>query len=224
MSRILIVGANRGIGAELARQYASLDWEVYATTRSGLLPDELSDFSNSIKVLPLDVTDQDGIAALQESLDGQPLDIVIHAAGTYDRVGGAFGSGPPIPREHVFAVNTEAPINIAEAIFDNLVEAAPAKLVFISSADGIRRGGRRLRVYGESKAALNDQIQEYAGTWAYYGVIGIALHPGWVRSDMGGPGPVMPEQSASGIRVAIDRLTPNDCGTFIDFCGNPLPW
>lgn len=224
MPTVLVVGANRGIGAELALQYARLGWAVHATTRSGAAPARFAEMGDRITMHRLDVTEPDDIARLHDALQGVPVDVAIHAAGTYDRVGGAFGSGPPIPAEHVFAVNTEAPINVAEAIFDNLVAAAPARLAFISSADGIRAGGRQLRLYGQSKAALNDRIREYAPTWAHYGVIGIALHPGWVRSEMGGPGPILPEQSAAGIRVTLDRLTPQHCGAFLDFRGNRLPW
>lgn len=225
MPTVLIVGANRGIGAELARQYAALGWQVHATTRTGARPEALAGCGDTLVMHRLDVCDADQIAQLKHDLGERPLDVAIHAAGIYDREGGAFGSGPPIAPETVFAVNAEAPIKVAEAVFDNLVRAAPARLVFLSSADGIRSSGRQLRVYGESKAALNDRIRQFSGLWARHGVIGIAMHPGWVRTDMGGPdGPVLPEQSAAGIRITVDRLTPAQCGAFLDFRGNPLPW
>jgi len=222
---VLIVGANKGIGLELARQYAALGWRVHATTRSGERPDELAECGENLAMHQLDIQMADQIARLKQDLQGVPLDVAIHAAGTYDKEGGAFGSGPPIPRETVFAINTEAPIKVAEAIFENLTRAELGRLVFISSADGIRAGGRQLRLYGESKAALNDQIRHFSNLWAHNGVIGIAMHPGWVRTEMGGPdGPILPEQSAAGIRVTVDRLTPAQCGAFLDFRGAPLPW
>ncbi|MBK1637147.1 SDR family NAD(P)-dependent oxidoreductase [Rhodovulum adriaticum] len=225
MSTVLIVGASRGIGAELARQYAMLGWRVHATTRSGTRPEALADCGDNLIMHRLDVRNADQIEQLRRDLGDTPLDVAIHAAGTYDRVGGAFGSGPPIPAEEVFAINTEAPIRVAEAIFENLKNAPMGRLVFISSADGIRGNGRRLRLYGESKAALNDRIRQFSDVWAQNGVIGIAMHPGWVRTEMGGPdGPILPEQSAAGIRVTVDRLTPAQCGAFLDFRGSPLPW
>jgi len=224
MPTVLVVGASRGIGAEIALQYARLGWNVHATTRSGALPERLSAVADRITPHALDVTDPDGIAALRAALEGLPLDVLIHSAGTYDRVGGAFGSGPQIAPETVFAINTEAPMNVAAAVFDRLMDAPMPRMVFVSSADGIRATGRTLQTYAESKARLNDSIRYHAAEWAHYGVIGIAMHPGWVRSDMGGPGPILPEQSASGIRVVVDRLTPEQCGAFLDFRGHPLPW
>lgn len=222
---VLIIGASRGIGGELARQYAAAGWKVHATTRNGTVPPQLAPFGDAVVMHRLEVRSAEDIARLKAELGEAPLDVLIVAAGTYDRIGGAFGNGPPVPAEDVFAINTEAPLNIAEAVYDNLQRAEPGKMVFISSAEGIRAGGRQMGPYGQSKAALNDAIRQYAGDWAWNGVIGIAMHPGWVRTDMGGPrGPVAPEQSAEGIRMVIDGLTPEHCGVFLDFRGNALPW
>lgn len=223
--RVLIIGGSRGIGAALVRQYAATGWDVHTTMRRPPKDGEDSDLPKGVTVHALDLFDKDQIAALGPALEGKPLHVLIVAAGTYDRVGGAFGNGPPVPAEEVFWINAGAPMLVAEAVFDNLKEARPGRMVFISSAEGIRGRGRQLGIYGQSKAALNDAIQLYTDDWAWYGVIGIALHPGWVRTDMGGSrAPLLPEDSAAGIQQVVANLTPDDCGTFLDYRGNPMPW
>ncbi|SMX34746.1 SDR family NAD(P)-dependent oxidoreductase [Actibacterium lipolyticum] len=225
MPSVLIIGASRGIGCELAQQYAADGWRVHATSRTGAPPSTLSGTKADVVMHQLDVRDPSQIAQLKKNLGAEPIDVLIVSAGTYDRVGGPFGAGPPIAPEEVFAINTDAPINIAEAVFENLTLAELGKMVFVSSAEGIRAGGRAMGPYGQSKAALNDAIRNYANEWGYYGVIGIALHPGWVRTDMGGPrGPVAPEDSAAGIKTVIANLSPAHCGAFLDYRGSNLPW
>ena len=222
--RALIVGASRGIGAALVRQYAATGWEVHATLRKPAA-DAAQGLPHGVHLHTLDLRDPAQIAALAAALGDAQLVLLIVAAGTYDRVGGAFGNGPAVPRDEVFAINTVAPMRVAAVVLPNLRAAAPSKMVFISSAEGIRTGGRAQGVYGQSKAALNDHIREYAGEWAYFGVIGIALHPGWVRTDMGGArAPLTPDQSAAGIQKVVAGLTPEHCGVFMDYRGTMLPW
>ncbi|KCV81448.1 short-chain dehydrogenase [Actibacterium atlanticum] len=225
MPTVLIVGASRGIGCELARQYLLEDWKVHITTRDAKTPDRLKEAGGDLTVHKLDVRNADQIAGLAKWFSGKPIDVLIIAAGIFDRVGGVFSDGPMVPTDEVFAVNTEAPINIAEALFPNMIAADLGRMVFISSAEGIRATGREQGPYGQSKAALNDEIQRFAADWYHNGVIGIAMHPGWVATDMGGPrGPVTPQQSANGIREVVAGLQPDHCGTFLDFRGNFLPW
>lgn len=221
----LIVGASGGIGAALVRQYAATGWKVHATLRKPPADPVQAGLPRGVHLHPLDLRDRAQTAALGAALAGLPLDLLIVAAGTYDRVGGAFGSGPPVPPDEVFDINAEAPMRVAEAVFANLRAAAPSRMVFLSSAEGIRTGGRQQGVYGQSKARLNDHVREYAGEWAYFGVIGIALHPGWVRTGMGGArAPLTPDQSAAGIQKVVAGLTPDHCGAFLDYRGNMLPW
>jgi len=226
MPTILIVGASRGIGLALARRYAEGGWRVHATTRSGEIPVALVGSSGEVIVHALDVCDHDQIDRLKAEVGNQPIDVLIVSAGTYDRVGGPFGNGPPVPSEDVFAINTAAPMNVASAVFENLTLAPLGKMVFVSSAEGIRAGRQRpMGIYAQSKAALNDAVRAHSGQWAHYGVIGIALHPGWVSTDMGSArAPTTPDQCAAGIMAVVAALTPADCGIFVDFRGNLLPW
>lgn len=191
--------------------------------RPAAAPDE--PLPAGVTVHRLDLFDMDQITALGGAFTGSALHVLIVAAGTFDRVGGAFSDGPPVPPEEVFWINAGAPMQVAESLFDSLKAADPGRMVFISSAEGIRGQGRRQSIYGQSKAALNDAIRLYAEDWAWNGVIGIALHPGWVRTDMGGSrAPLLPEDSAAGIQQVVATLTPEDCGAFLDYRGNPLPW
>lgn len=223
--RVLIIGGSRGIGAALVRQYAAAGWEVHTTMRSPPEGDAASDLPKGVTVHRLDLFDKTQITALGERFADIVLHVLIVAAGTFDRVGGAFGDGPPVPPQDVFWINAGAPMLVAESVFDSLKAARPGRMVFISSAEGIRGRGRRQSIYGQSKAALNDAIRLYAEEWAWNGVIGIALHPGWVRTDMGGSrAPLLPEDSAAGIQQVVAALTPEDCGAFLDHRGNPLPW
>jgi NAD(P)-dependent dehydrogenase (short-subunit alcohol dehydrogenase family) len=224
--RVLIVGSSRGIGAALVRQYAATGWEVHATMRRPTTEKAEGDLPDGVIVHKLDLHDRAEIAALGPALVGKPLHVLIVAAGIFDRVGGAFGQGPAVPPQEVFWINAGAPMLVAETVFESLKSARPGRMVFISSAEGIRGGRRRqMGVYGQSKAALNDAVRLYADEWAWHGVIGIALHPGWVRTDMGGGrAPILPEESAAGIQQVVANLTPDHCGAFLDYHGNPLPW
>lgn len=221
--RALIIGASRGLGAAMVRLYAAAGWEVHATLRKPPADPKAAGLPDGVRLHPLEMRDHDQAKALGGALNGAPLDLLIVAAATFDKVGG-FGNGPPVPEEEVFDVNVDAPMRVAEAVFGNLRAAAPSKLVFMSSAAGIRAGGRKLSTYGRSKAKLNDLVQAYAGEWAYCGVIGISLHPGWVSTDMGGArAPLTPEQSAADMGRVISLLTPEHCGMFLDHRGNELP-
>ena len=225
MASVLIIGSSRGIGLELARQYLEDGWRVYGTTRTGEVPAALAGLGNQPTVFRLDVTKQDQIDALAESLAHAPIDVLIVSAGTFDRVGGLSGNGAAVPEAEVFATNSTGPMNVAEAVFPNLKASGRGRMIFISSAEGSRRFGIPRSAYGRSKAALNDAVRYYAPAWASHGVLGLALHPGWVRTDMGGAnGPVSPQDSARGIRWIADGMGPEHNGGFYSYQGRPLPW
>lgn len=225
MASVLIIGSSRGIGFELTRQYLEEGWQVHATTRSGETPAAFSGMENRPRMYALDVRKQSQIDALVESLAHAPIDVLIVSAGIFDRVGGQGSNGPAIPEDEVFAVNTEAPMNLAEALFPNLKAAERGRMVFISSQAGSRFRGPPRSAYGRSKAALNDEVRKYAPEWAQSGVIGLALSPGWVSTDMGGNrAQITPEDSAAGIRWIADNMEPEHNGGFYDYRGNILPW
>ncbi|KAJ55411.1 hypothetical protein ACMU_11995 [Actibacterium mucosum KCTC 23349] len=225
MPTILIIGINRGIGLELARQYLADGWVVHGTTRSGDLPEGLADMPVRPILHPLDLQNDAQIAGLASALGETALDVLLVCAATFDRVGGLGGGGEAIDRDKVFAINTRAPMEIAQAVYQNVLAAPMGKMVFISSSAGSRMRGEPRTDYGQSKAALNDAIRQYADEWAYNGIIGMAMNPGWVATEMGGAGGrTSPQESAAGIRWVVDGLGPQHCGTFIDYQGNFVPW
>ncbi len=216
MPSVAIIGASRGIGLELVRQYANAGWRVHATTRTPDAPGSLGDVEGDVVLHALEVRNADQIAALAAHFEQQPLDVLIHNAGIKD-------AGHS--RAQVMAVNADAPIAVATALLDALARAH-GRVVLITSQLGARHGRiGSMGDYGDSKAALNDAFREVAQAWADAGVTAIVLHPGWVRTDMGGPNaPVSVEESAAGIRRVIANLTAQDHGHFLTFRGEQLPW
>jgi len=215
MPTAAIIGASRGIGLELARQYAAAGWRVHATTRTPQAPGALGEIGGEVVLHALDVRDERRIEALAAALGGEALDVLVHNAGIKDGQ----------PREVVMQVNAGAPMRVAEALLP-VVARAGGRIVLLSSQLGARHGRRgSLGDYGDSKAALNDAFRARASDWAAHGIVAIVLHPGWVRTDMGGAAaPVTPADSARGIRRVVAGLTPADHGRFLTWQGREHPW
>jgi NAD(P)-dependent dehydrogenase (short-subunit alcohol dehydrogenase family) len=228
---VLITGANRGLGLEFVKQYAEEGAMVFACCRDpreapGLR--KLSDASGGkISLHALEVTSDASVAALAASFAGHAIDLLINNAGV--------SGGPPqqTPEDvdldawlQVFAVNTIAPLRVARAFKANLKAGHDKKLVTITSMLGstaMNQGG--YLPYRASKAAVNNVMHGLAATWKDDGITIALLHPGWVKTDMGGPSaPVEPHDSIAGMRKVIAGLKPADSGKFIDFTGKELPW
>lgn len=213
----MIIGASRGIGLELARQYVADGWRVHATTRTLRKPGPLRALGENLVLHGLDVCNEGQIAALAEALSNEGLDVLIHNAGV-------MGTG--MSREDVMRVNAQAPIQVAKAMLNAVTRGEQKKLVLMTSQMGARRGRTgTLGTYGDSKAALNDKFRELAPGWHRQGVTAIVMHPGWVRTDMGGAGaPLSVEESVSGIRKVIAQLTRAHHGHFMTWDGREHPW
>ena len=212
--RALIIGASRGIGLELARQYLAEGWEVLATTRAPDQPGRLGELSGDLIVHPFDVRDDAALALLARTVG--KVDLVIHNAGV----------GRGTPQAEMMAVNAEAPIRVVEALLQADAIAPGGRVVLVTSQLGARRGSKEsLGDYGDSKAALNDEFRRLAPGWADRGLIAIVLHPGWVRTDMGGPSaPLSAEESVTGIRELVAGLTDAHHGRFWTWDGREHPW
>lgn len=211
----LIVGASRGIGLELVRQYAADEWVVHATARS-IPAGSLSSVPGAVQIHQLDVRDARQIDDLVAVLPEHGLDVVIHNAGIYRGH----------TRDELMEVNAEAPTRVVQALIDadRLVENG--RVVLMTSGMGSRRGrAGSLGDYGDSKAALNDEFRLRAPAWSLTGVIGVVMHPGWVRTDMGGSGATLSvEESVTGIRRVIAGLSTADHGRFYNWDGSEQPW
>jgi NAD(P)-dependent dehydrogenase (short-subunit alcohol dehydrogenase family) len=165
----------------------------------------------------LEARHADHIAALAQAVASEGIDVLIHNAGVSDR---------KLSPQEVMRINAEAPIAVTQALLPAVQRGAEKKIVLMTSQLGARYGhSRRLGTYGESKAALNDAFRELAPTWGQAGLIAIVMHPGWVRTDMGGAAASLSvQESASGIRRVIDELTPAHHGRFWTWNGREHAW
>jgi len=217
---ILITGAGRGLGLELARQYAQDGWRVIGTVRDG---DLKKIGAESLKV---DVTDFTEVKALPSKLKGEPLDVLFCNAGIIGKRGMALGSFDYADWEKMLRVNLLGAAAVIEALVDNVAASECKTIAVMSSGLGStsRTSGMTLP-YSTSKAALNLLAKALAETLRARGVIVAALSPGWVSTDMGGQGaPLTPEVSVRGLRKVLAGLRREDSGKFLSHDGSQIPW
>jgi NAD(P)-dependent dehydrogenase (short-subunit alcohol dehydrogenase family) len=221
MPSILITGANRGIGLELARQYKAAGWDVVGTAREPAKATELAKLG--AEVVPLEVADDASIAALRERLKGRKFDILMNNAGINAR-SQDFGSFQSDEWMRLFRVNTVAPVKMLEAFADSLTGKKIA--AFISSMMGsITNAEGGAYFYRSSKAALNSAVKNLSIELAPRGITCIMLHPGWVQTDMGGKeAAVTPKDSVNGLKAVLDKADASTNGKFINFDGTEWPW
>ncbi len=224
MPSVLITGANRGIGLEFARQYKADGWDVIATCRHPGQADELKGLN--VEIHALDVADFTAITALGQRLAGRAIDVLINNAGLY---GGkqSFGAVDADEWAQVLRTNTMAPLKMAEAFVEHLCAGQRRVIASITSKmgsiDDNTSGG--VYVYRSSKAALNAVNKSLAHDLQPRGITCIVLHPGWVRTAMGGPGALITaQQSVSGMRRIIAGATQAHSGRFFAYDGAEVPW
>jgi NAD(P)-dependent dehydrogenase (short-subunit alcohol dehydrogenase family) len=230
-SKVLVTGASRGLGLEFVRQYAQAGWRVHATCRSPERAQDLNRLAEashgSVTVHVLDVTEAKHIKAIREMLQGQPLDMLINNAGVLGPKLQEFGHTDVDAWVYTLRVNAIAPLKLIEALVDNLVIGERRLVVNLTSRMGSiadnSSGG--YYIYRASKAALNAVVRNAALDLAPRKVTVVALHPGWVRTDMGGPDAKLdPVRSVEYMRTALDRMKLADSGGFFDLDGTPIPW
>lgn len=217
MPTVMIIGASRGIGLELARQYAAAGWRVHATTRTPTQPGPLGRLAGDVVLHALEVRNTVQIDALAEAVGLEGIDVLIHNAGV---------SGRGMQRDEVMAINAQAPLTVAQAMLPAVIRSTEKKMVLLTSQLGARYGSTRsLGLYGDSKAALNDAFRTLAPAWGSTGVIAIVMHPGWVRTDMGGTSASLSvAESVTGMRQVIAHLTAAAHGHFLTWNGREHPW
>ncbi len=237
MPTLLVTGASRGLGLEFTRQYLMADWQVHACARD---PDagELAGLARSHKSLHrhrLDVTDPAAIGDLAAALKDVPLDVLINNAGIYGPKDNFEGRGQNLASMNydlwrkAFETNTIAPYKMTQAFAPNLQKAGPAKVVMISSEvaslPGMKSAGMTVTCYQSSKAALNMAGICLAHELRPMGIAVLLLHPGWVRTDMGGPAaPVDARDSVTGMRQVIADFSLKDTAAYRDYRGRKLAW
>ena len=228
---ILITGANRGIGLELVRQYAEADWRVYAGCRQPEaalgLNRTAAESSGKISVHPLDVSNAAHVGAMQAVLGQTPLDILLNNAGIYGQDDADFGNTDVDRWLETFLVNTIAPMKLMEALVENVAASERRIMATMSSKMGSMadNGSGGSYVYRSSKAALNAVMKSVSVDLQRRGIIGVILHPGWVKTDMGGPNAeITTEESVARLRGILGRVTQDDSGSFFDIDGTLIPW
>ena len=229
MDTILITGANRGLGLEFVKQYAEEGCIIHACCRS---PDEakelqaLSSKNKNIQIHTLDTTSEADIAALKNKIDS-PIDILINNAGMLVQ-DAPLGNIPVDNLINTFLVNAVAPLKIAEAFIDHLAKSKRKLIACVSSSMGSitenTSGG--YYSYRTGKVALNMLMKSAAYELANSGIKVLLLHPGWVKTRMGGEGAsITPEESISGMRKVIATYnTPPGEVIFYRYDGGKVPW
>jgi NAD(P)-dependent dehydrogenase (short-subunit alcohol dehydrogenase family) len=225
MKTVLIVGASRGIGWEFARQYRQAGWRVLATARDEASLGKL--VALGAEAFSVDVTVPEDIAALGWKLDGERLDAALLNAGVYGPRTESVDMPSAQDFEYVMGTNVRGPMQLIPILLP-LVENANGVLAVLSSGMGsiADATGTTGWLYRASKAALNDvlkiaSLQTRAATC-------IALHPGWVRTDMGGPrAPLAVEHSVTAMREVLAQAAGAQeyfHGRFFQYDGTALDW
>ena len=231
--RVLVTGANRGLGLEFVRQYAERGARVFAGCRNpdgaGFLSTLVAHWPASIEVVELDVTRRESIDAAVNriALDGDgSLDLLINNAGTSPR-GEEFSNLDAASMSAVLEVNAIAPLIVAQRCRRLLVHGDRPRIVNISSSMGSlaqKESGRHYS-YAASKAALNMLTRAAAHDLEPEGIIVVARHPGWVRTDLGGPhAESTPDESVNDMRAVIDGLQASHSSRFLTRDGSDHPW
>ncbi len=228
---VFITGTSKGIGLEFAQQYSSLGYKVIATCRAPEKAQALFKLKKErpdlIEILALDVSDLSQICTVAAYLKGQAIDLLINNAGSYGRFDSVLGNIDEQSWQDTFKVNCIAPIKIIEALLNNVVISDEKKIISITSKmgsmDDNHSGGSY--VYRSSKAGLNAAMKSVAVDLQEYGIQVAVLHPGWVKTDMGGPSAeISCETSVSAMRKVISNLSLETSGQFFEYDGSIIPW
>ncbi len=222
---VLVTGAGRGLGRELAWQYATGGWQVIACGRSR----PVHGTETGIEFQPLEVADPASISALAARLTGRPLDVLVNNAGVRSPLSGLDRLQPEEFLD-VLRINTLGPLLLTRALRANLRLGSSPVVANIGSragsmAEGLLDDDDDDYAYRCSKAALNMATVQLARDLQPDGITLLSLHPGWVKTDMGGAEAVLPvEESAKALRSIIAAAKPEYSGAFLAFDGRSVSW
>jgi NAD(P)-dependent dehydrogenase (short-subunit alcohol dehydrogenase family) len=236
MTHYLITGANRGLGLEFVRQLLARGDAVTACCREPVKATDLKGLAQNgaadrLKIYALDVADPAAIAELPAKVqgDGVQVDVLINNAGVasgQDETVGEFEAGV---MERVLLINSVAPMLVSQAFVPLLEKTGRSpKIVCITSGLGSITQAEGLTYglsYGMSKAALNMGVKKLSSDLKRRGIAILALHPGWVQTDMGGANATLkPVESIRGMLQVMDKLSVDKTGHFLNYAGEELPW
>lgn len=231
---VLVTGANRGLGLGLVKAFLADGSRVIAVNRSPS-PELEQESSDRLEVIHCNLTDDLALADLAKHLQDRTIDVLINNAGMMlrpafeasERSVQGFGHFDRKSWHQLFDINLFTPMRMAELFVENIARAPRGRIVTISSMLGSMElntsGG--IYAYRASKAGVNAIMKSMAIDLADRGIIAIAQHPGWVKTDMGGNGADIDVQtSVNGMKAVIDDLKPEDSGKLLSWDGTEMPW
>ena len=225
MKNILITGANRGIGLKFA-EILSANNNIYATARDTTKADDLEKLDNT-ELLELDLLDKDSIKSFCSELKDIPLDMIINNAGIFqDEQMEETILDPELWLDEIM-INAIGPVVLSQKLKENIMSGNDKKIIFISSQmgsiDDNYSGGYYF--YRTSKSALNSAAKSLSIDWKADGIPVLMLHPGWVRTDMGGSNAKLDlDTSVRKLLDVINRLDMSQTGAFLNYEGKKLEW
>jgi NAD(P)-dependent dehydrogenase (short-subunit alcohol dehydrogenase family) len=233
MQDVLVIGANRGLGLGFVEALLRRGCRVTATLRSPLHAGMLGKMAAEapLELLQLDVADADSRARFHRDMASRAVDTVVHNAGIYGPRGLMPGDLPDEAWQEVLHVDTVAPLLVVQGLLPQLRDAAkhgkPAAIHFLTSRMGsiADNGSGGSYLYRSAKAGLNAAARSLAIDLADDGIRVQLLHPGWVRTGMGGDhAPLEVEESVAGMIERMAELEMDRSGRFVDWSGEEIPW
>ncbi len=229
IKKIVITGANRGIGLGLTKAFLTKNHKVIATTRNlNKSPDLLrlrENFGETLDVVTLDVTNEHSISNFSKSISFESIDILVNNAGFMEKKNPNFDSLDFAEVSKTIEINTFGPMKITQVLINKLLKSSNSKNVMITSKMGsiTDNYGGGYYSYRISKTAINMFCRSISID--YPTITSMVLHPGWVKTDMGGPNAITSlKESSTGLMKVILEATKSSSGKFMDFKGNELPW
>lgn len=230
MARILITGANRGLGLEFVERYLESGDDVIATYRNEESSFDLinmRDERSNLKLLHLDVSSNKSLNSFAENLGDSPIDIFINNAGVYGPRNSSFENVNEENWIPAIKVNAIAPLLLTQLIIKNIRAGTDKKLIYITSKMGSiddNKGGGAY-VYRSSKTALNAVVKSLSVDLKNENIAVALIHPGWVKTDMGGPNALIErDTSVRGMTEVISNLDISSTGNFYNYDGSIIAW
>jgi NAD(P)-dependent dehydrogenase (short-subunit alcohol dehydrogenase family) len=226
----LVVGASRGLGLGLAAELRRRGWNVVATVRDQAGERRLRALApqpgGAIRIEHVDINDDAAVAALRRRLDEDVFDLVFVNAGiALPEPGDAAGASRD-EAATIFLTNAVAPIRLARAFVDRVRDGSGI-IAFMSSGLGsvADKTDNYAELYSASKAALNSLLRSFAASLGRRRITVLAVAPGWVRTDMGGPGASLGvEESVRGIVDVLEARAGTGHHGFVDYRGREVAW
>ncbi len=228
---LLITGTSRGIGLEMVRVSVERGWRVFACCRHPQQAEALLGLATlapgKVSVHIADMRELATLQSLAYELRNESIDMLINNAGVYGPDQNQFGEVDVAGWQDAFLVNCIAPLKLAELMLGQLQGGRQKIIACLSSkmASMADNGSGGSYIYRSSKAALNAVVKSMSVDLAARDIKAVALHPGWVKTDMGGPNAeISVRESVNRLFEILLALEASDSGRFIDIDGKDIPW